>query len=979
MKNSPDKILSFWLSCVREQDIQKTELANDLNAHQYISLEDNGNLVSNQRDSVRVNISKDLTQLLKNQRKSLILRNNNDSRPIFFFPLIEIKGKLSPLFFVDLTDYERAILSSSESQSFEINPWSIDTKIGVVTDTFVRLGYDEDHINLDDSIISFIESITGEFTLNFTIAMETLLSYLSDDMERQTGSPLKSFKQGVLKYSDFSDSTLVFKKDILMYLENKQLQEQVAFQDFLYRTEDSPKHISQEFYGSFQPEPLSLGQSQALSLLHKNEEKLMAIQGPPGTGKTTMLMSAIATQITQKAIAIASGRAIDMKPMLVTSYTNKAIDNISDRFESEFPDELMWCMNISLGNREKRVDAARKIKNSIAILESKEPDLSRYRSIKSILSDYKVLFSESDPVREATITKKHQEVFGRLLNKNLSQIDSVEKLLTVISQFLGTNPSIDDITRRLSALSSKATDEKQLHAIEYHQIKVQYKSYVELLHLHPLKGGKSLLMNESFYSTEKEAEIPYVETCNDGMFYSFINWLSALFSSDNEDVEKDTAKEELKNSLKDEIKIKRLPPLYEVIRRAKAVQINHRNTSLKLKVINEALKELELIKDTMPLDAGEFRVEHARVNNDIFKLSLEFFIQHMVINKDEILPILKTWRKHIDPNDDAKSFTKPNKALEVIGHIFPVITCTLSSISQVITVEESYLKENKIFSVAACDEAGMAPIFCMPTLLLRSHKILIVGDQKQLLPVINIDTTRINEFYKTHDLYDENGLYHPLTASLFQRAAFCPSDSYYETGSSIILNEHRRCVKEISNCFIEVANYNGLINMTNVDNNNEHLFNKTLQSPLTFIPTKADNYNRRNTNTNEVKRIKSLLLELKASGVDITKQVGIITPFQNQSIFLQSELRNLLGHTYNNKRIGTVHAFQGAEFDIIIFSAVVANKNFNVGFIDSRPNLINVACSRARHRFVLVGDYDFLSTLTGNMRTLISHTKVVYD
>ena len=132
MKNKALDILNFWLSCVREQDIQKTELSRDINAHQFIELGDEGRVVSNQRDSVKISISLDLAKLLRNQRKSLMLRNVNDTRPIFFFPLVEIKGKLSPLFFVDLSDYEKNILTSEESVAFDINPWSVDTKIGVV-------------------------------------------------------------------------------------------------------------------------------------------------------------------------------------------------------------------------------------------------------------------------------------------------------------------------------------------------------------------------------------------------------------------------------------------------------------------------------------------------------------------------------------------------------------------------------------------------------------------------------------------------------------------------------------------------------------------------------------------------------------------------------------------------------------------------------------------------------------------------------
>jgi superfamily I DNA and/or RNA helicase len=52
--------------------------------------------------------------------------------------------------------------------------------------------------------------------------------------------------------------------------------------------------------------------------------------------------------------------------------------------------------------------------------------------------------------------------------------------------------------------------------------------------------------------------------------------------------------------------------------------------------------------------------------------------------------------------------------------------------------------------------------------------------------------------------------------------------------------------------------------------------------------------------------------------------------------------------------LGTVHRFQGGERSIVLFSSVVTHP-LSLGFLNSRPNLLNVAVSRARHHFVCLG------------------------
>lgn len=983
--NNSENILSFWLSCVREQDIQKTELHQDINPNQFISLENDDEFVSNQRDSVKISVSDALNKILKNQKKSLLLRNNSDARPVFFFPLIEFKGRLSPLFFVDLTDHEKDILSDNGEKAFEINPWSIDTKIGVVTDTFVRMGYDEDHINLDDSIISFIESITGEFTLNFTIAMEALLSYISEDYKKQNkGANLPVFKKGVLKYSDFSESTLVFKKDLLTFIENAELRDEKVFNDLLYRVETEPKRIDTFYHGSFRAMPLSSGQADVISLLQQDKESMIAVQGPPGTGKTFMIMSAIASHITQRAIAMAEGKDIDAKPILATSYTNKAVENIEELLEEFYGDKAKYFIFLGLGNKAKRISAVDKIKATIHFLSKEKFDPSLYRNIKDILKNNATLFQTDEDNEEKAVNAEHLVLFEKTFGIDLTGVNDAKRLLEKLASHLNVEPELSSILREIKARQFSAREKNKDLAIRHLRLKKVYKTYSLLIDKYQGYDLKKLLMKEDFYKAENTHSPKGAvngqrsKRDNVSLIRALLGCLMRIWSPVKKDSSPSQHNKSELDAVRDYIKLNRLEPLYEIVKEAKDVQSESKRITNAHKKYIKCIDKLESLNLSDNVSGSQnFRLKFAEVNHKLFELSLQFIIQDALSKKDIIVPVLEDWLEQVDPSKQNKPMQDTNKKLNLIGSVYPLITCTLSSISNIIHTDDCYLLKEKIFSLAICDEAGMVPIYCMPTLILRASKVLVVGDQKQLSPVIAIDQNRITEFYSKYKIEDDNGLYHPLKASAFQRSAFCKSDNFVETGNSIILDEHRRCLPDISDCFIDVAQYDGLVNKTEINEHKEMLFRKTFDAPLSFVNVKGSQSNRRNVNFAEIHRIKSILLSLKASGVDITKQVGIITPFQNQSICLQSELRNLVDHTFSNKKIGTIHAFQGTEFDIIIISLVVFHDKFNVGFIDNKPNILNVAVSRARYRVITVGDGDFLSVLKGNVSKLLDHSEHV--
>ena len=109
---------------------------------------------------------------------------------------------------------------------------------------------------------------------------------------------------------------------------------------------------------------------------------------------------------------------------------------------------------------------------------------------------------------------------------------------------------------------------------------------------------------------------------------------------------------------------------------------------------------------------------------------------------------------------------------------------------------------------------------------------------------------------------------------------------------------------------------------------------------------------------------------IEESGFDLKNDVGIITPYRNQASKLISRFKTRINHTRKLEKIGTVHKFQGAEFPVVIFSSVVGT-NDSINFINSKPNMLNVAVSRAKFVFITVGNIGLLKKGTYSNKIVI--------
>lgn len=97
-------------------------------------------------------------------------------------------------------------------------------------------------------------------------------------------------------------------------------------------------------------------------------------------------------------------------------------------------------------------------------------------------------------------------------------------------------------------------------------------------------------------------------------------------------------------------------------------------------------------------------------------------------------------------------------------------------------------------------------------------------------------------------------------------------------------------------------------------------------------------------------------------GKPLREVVAIVSPFSAQVAAIDKACRklSLMGAAKDEEiTIGTVHALQGAERHVIIFSPAYS-KHLDGRFIDASASMLNVAVSRAKDSFLVFGDMDVL-------------------
>ena len=264
------------------------------------------------------------------------------------------------------------------------------------------------------------------------------------------------------------------------------------------------------------------------------------------------------------------------------------------------------------------------------------------------------------------------------------------------------------------------------------------------------------------------------------------------------------------------------------------------------------------------------------------------------------------------------------------------------------------------------DEAGqVAPEVGVATFAL-AKKAIVVGDVHQIEPVWSVpgkvdeaNLVRAGLLHHEDDPHRESLHDYGFLGSsgslmkLAQKSSAYQLPGYHERG--MLLTEHRRCYDEIIAYCNELV-YNGLLQPLRGPSP------PRLFPPMGFVPVEgtSQTYARSRFNPAEAEAIAQWLVAHRLD-IEATYQqplealVGIITPFRAQKQSVERALR-AVDIPASQMKIGTVHALQGAQRRIVLFSAVYSSSDTHLQyFFDQGSNLLNVAVSRAQDHFIVFG------------------------
>ncbi|WP_029631602.1 MULTISPECIES: DEAD/DEAH box helicase [Nostocales] len=697
------------------------------------------------------------------------------------------------------------------------------------------------------------------------------------------------------------------------------------------------------------------------------ENPITAVIGPPGNGKTTLLLHKIAQQVVKRAVQLAQTGQDESNLTLVTSTNNRAVSNVEQRLAQDFPTDRFY---LSGGSKELITKLViPKLQAAIDWLQ-------------------KETFNETEC----------QEVSEKLLagvNQLHSQLEFDQRQL---QQRAEDEQLLRELVENIEALSVE---------IETPQIKQQLQQ--QLPYSEPDYSQFPLEAYQIIkpHLDNAKRSLPHVDRSqfnrkNGNWWVRLRHWLTRFWQKLTRTTEAHILRKLHKQISAPILATLATPFPFQIPLTRESLSAACSSVALQLEAAHQWHAKFQKLADTQThLDSLQrrqddlvaekqqvekrlagyptqdfytrFYTEHHPLSVQLFEWSWQYLQLQALQRKHEVIASLKTYISVLSGEWEAyRSFGRDWRNIySDLSLLFPVITSTLHSVRNLLPYPDSGCIDQLIV-----DEAGMIPVHQLFPALVRCKKALVVGDPLQLEPVISFSKQTLEQyctqaFFKRGLSESDYDRYSPTacdTATAYHRAAGASGQSG-DLGNGIILKEHHRCVPPIITFSDRLCNY-GLIIKTP---------DKASALGSNLIAYHVEGKYESHTNPEETRAVEAIIEELLKYGYcidspDSEKTIGVISPYRRQANALGSRLCSRW-KDFSNNSIGTIHTFQGGEKSVILLSTRQCRKEDSLWFINRRPNLLNVAVSRARELFILVGNLEHLEQGGGHTKMLVEHIR----
>lgn len=319
----------------------------------------------------------------------------------------------------------------------------------------------------------------------------------------------------------------------------------------------------------------------------------------------------------------------------------------------------------------------------------------------------------------------------------------------------------------------------------------------------------------------------------------------------------------------------------------------------------------------------------------------------------------------------------PVRCWQTLSMFVPVLSTTFASVSRML----SGVKSEEI-GWLMIDEAGQASPQQAVGAILRARRVLVVGDPLQIEPVFTTSPALVKHLCEDV-LQDQSENWNPAKLSVQQLADRvnrwgCELEVMNNnTWIGIPLWVHRRCIEPMFSIANRLAYNNRMIHGLPSEKIHCQLVNGNLENHWLVA---SGGQGKRQYRDSHGKSLLILLDRLLYENISL-EAIYVITPFKA----VKAEILKMLGQRslkiwkqsspsisaktikeWQKRCIGTVHTFQGKENDIVILILGCDVQNDGgAKWASSKPNLLNVAVTRAKKNIFVIGDPCVWSNLPG--------------
>lgn len=369
-----------------------------------------------------------------------------------------------------------------------------------------------------------------------------------------------------------------------------------------------------------------------------------------------------------------------------------------------------------------------------------------------------------------------------------------------------------------------------------------------------------------------------------------------------------------------------------------------------------------------------FSQRYNREREKLFAYAMEMnkdFVLSSRACRDNLVTLSHYWG--VRPGDDKQKITFDMEDIsamlpslfQTLFLLVPVISSTFASVGSLF----KDIKKSGIIGLLVIDEAGQAQPQMAVGSLFRSRRAIIVGDPKQVEPVVTDDLKLLKKAYNADglEIYKQKNLSVQVFADrLNSFGTFLENGSDYPEWVGSPLLVHRRCISPMYDISNKLS-YDGIMKLqTRAPKKEvEELF---VLDDSYWLNVEGSETGNKNHFVKEQGEVVCKLLE-KAFEKSNEPDIYIISPFTTVVDGIRNYIRSycykhpntkidseyITG--YEVKRIGTVHTFQGKEANEVIFLLGCDKSDGAKGAINwVNNNIVNVAVTRAKYRLYVIGD-----------------------